>query len=221
VTETVYVEGSGSSGDVKLDTWLRDLLPRTPGALRKVVKREVVLAAREFFEQTAAWRVVVGPKNLVANKKRYYMSPYDAYANVVQVFSVELNGSPLVPLLRRPAGAEPTRDYPSRFYMDSPDTVRLWPYPQNSMTNALTFYVALAPKQTVTHLPAVALSHWYDAILDGALGRLFTHPAKPYSNPAAAEYHLKRFRSAIGRVSGQAKASAAGASSWAFPKFGK
>src|SRR5262245_22652248 len=157
------------------------MLAVTPGCLPKVRKRALILACREFFEQSAAWRVTIGPKNLVANKKRYYMSPYDAYADVVHVFCVEYNGTPLRPLVRRPAGTEPDASSPLAYYMDTPETVRLWPQSSTTVENALTFYVALMPKQTVTHLPRVAMTHFYDAIYDGAIARLFSQPAKPYT----------------------------------------
>jgi hypothetical protein len=221
MSELITVEGSGHECDVKLDTWLRDMLPYTPGCVAKVRKRAVVLACREFFEQSAAWRVVVGPKNLVANKKRYYMSPYDAYSNIVRVFSVELNGYPLDPLLRRPAGTEPPADRPRYYYLENPDQIRLWPMANSSATNALTFYVALTPKQTVTHLPRIAATHFFDAILDGAIGRLLEQPAKPYSDPVRAQYHLSRFQAAIGKYAGEAKKGFAGAGSWTYPRFGK
>lgn len=217
---TPTLESSGHEADVKLDIWLQDMLTHTPGAIRKVVKRELILAAREFFEQSSCWRVVVGPKNLVANKKRYYMSPYDAYSDIVQVLSVELNGMPLRALLRRPAGTEPDASAPHSYFLEAPDAIRLWPMANTSQTNALTFYVALTPKQTVKHLPAMARSHWYDALLDGALGRIMAHPAKPYSDAVRSQYHLQRFRAAIGKYAGAAK-QAGNEGAWAYPRFGK
>lgn len=217
----ITVEASGHECDVKLQTWLKDLLPRTPGAVRRVVTRELVLAAREFFEQSRAWRTVLGPKNMVANKRRYSLSPYDAYSDVVGIEGVELNGCPLRKLSRRPADTAREADQPSGYWLESPDTVRLWPMPVTSVEDALTFAVHLAPKQSVTHLPRIALTHFYDALLDGALGRLYSHPAKPYSNSTLAAYHLKRFRNAIGMYAGAAKQGFAGAQAWSYPRFGK
>ncbi len=222
MSSTLYVESSGQEYDIKLDQWLKDMLPRLPGVIRTVARRELILAAREFFEQSACWRAVLGPKNLVANKKTYYLSPYDAYTNIVQVLSVEGNGAPLRPMLRRPSGVEPTSSTtPYGYWIEAPDQVRVWPMPSESKTNWLTFYVVLTPKQTVKHLPRQAASLWYDALLDGALGRLYSHPAKPYTDSVRAQYHLQRFRAAIGKYAGQAKQQANGAGSWAYPRFGK
>jgi len=221
VTSTITVEGSGHECDAKLDTWLRDMIIVTPGCVPKVRKRALVLACREFFEQSSAWRVVIGPKKLTANKKRYYLSPYDAYSDVVRVFSVEFNGIPLRPMARRPTGVEPDATQPTSYYLEGPDKVRLWPQSGTDVDDALTFSVALTPKQTVTHLPRIAATHFYDAIYDGAVGRLFSQPAKAYSDPVRAQYHLQRFRAAIGKYAGQAKGNFSGAPTWAFPRFGK
>jgi hypothetical protein len=222
MTNTITVESSGHECEAKLDTWLKDILPHTPGIVRKVAKRELVLACREFFEKSAAWRVVVGPKSLVANKRTYYTSPYDAYSDVVRVFSVELNGRPLKVMLRRPAGVEPDAETPHSYFIGtSPAQVRVWPTPSVSVPNGLTFYLALTPKATVTKLPSIALTHFYDAILDGVLGRILGHPAKPYSNPVLAQYHLRRFSVACGHYAAEAKKGFGEAVSWTFPRFGK
>lgn len=221
MAETVYVEGSGNECDVRINTWLKDLLPHTPGLVRSLAKREVLLAIREFYQQSTSWRVVIGPKNVVANKARYNLSPYDAYANIVQVFWVAYNTTSLTPMPTRPPGATLTESVPWGYYNDSPDSVVLWPTPTTFLAKGLTFSVALAPKNTVNHLPRIAATHHYDAILDGALGRILAHPAKPYSNTALGTYHLNRFRNAIGAFKGAAIQGQNGSQAWSFPPFGK
>jgi hypothetical protein len=122
---------------------------------------------------------------------------------------------------RRPSGIEITADSPTRYYLEDPDTVRIWPTPAATVEDALTFYAMLTPKQTVTHLPRIAATHHYDALLDGALGRCMSHPAKPYSDLVRGQYHLKRFRNAIALYAGMAKQGYAGAQAWRFPRFAK
>lgn len=220
MSETIYVEGSGAECDATLNTWMKDLLPRTPGAVRAVVQRELVLAAREFYERSLAWRVVIGPKNIVANRAKYPLSPYDAYANVVRVLQVEFNESPLHRLARRPAGETETADSPSYYYLIQPDTLQLWPTPTVSADGALTVWAALTPKPSVTHLPNISVTHHYDALLDGVLGRLLAHPAKPYSNVELGKYHLNRFRNAIGTYKAEAASGYTGGQVWRYPRFG-
>lgn len=218
--EVLYIEGSGDECDARIDTWLKDLLPRTPGLVRKIAQRELLLAIREFYNRSAAWRVVIGPKNVVANKSRYNLSPYDAYANISRVFWVATGTSQLAPLSSRPAGTTLTGT-PYAFYNDSPDSIVLWPTPILAVPSSLTISVALVPKISVNHLPRIAATDHYDAILDGALGRILMHPAKPYSNLVLAKYHLSRFRAAIAGFKGEAIQGHNGAQTWAFPSFGK
>lgn len=218
--ESITVEGSGQEYDVKLDTWLRDLTPLTPGCVPSVRRRELILACREFFEQSACWRGVIGPRQMKAGRKRYMLSPVDAYTDVVHVLGVQFNGEWLRPLPQQPRG-DSTSSTPRGYWLEAPDVVRLWPVPQVTVEAALRFYVAMTPKQTVRQMPRIAATHYYDAILDGAAGRLLRHPAKPYTNPVAAEYHLRRFRAAIGKHAAQGKSGHTGAPSWVFPRFGK
>jgi hypothetical protein len=221
MTENILVESSGHECDVLIDAWLKDLLVHTPGANRKIVKREFLLTAREFYEQSTAWRVVVGPRDMKANKRRYILSPYDAYANIVQVLDVECEGFSLRRLPRRPAGKEVAATRPTHYYLEDSDYVRLWPTPTETVEDALTFHVALTPKITVRHLPRVSFAQHYDALLDGVLGRLYAHPAKPYTNPTLAQYRLRRFRNAIGVYAAKAKLGGSNAPAWQFPKFGR
>lgn len=217
----IKVESSGHECDASVATWLQDLLPQLPGAVRKVVKRELVLACREFYEQSFAWRAVIVPRTMKADKIRYSLSPYDAYSDIVGVMGVELEGQPLKPMARRSRYFDRTANTPTHYWLETPDTVRLWPLPTSTVLGSLAFHVALTPKQTVKNLPRIALTHHYDAILDGTLGRMFSHPAKPYSNIVSAQYRLQRFRAAIGKYAGAAKQGYGGAQNWAFPRFGK
>lgn len=204
-------------------TWLKDLLARTPGAQRKVVKREFMLAVREFFEHSCAWRAVIGPTDMLSGSAPYVLSPYDAETDVIAVLAVEVEGIGLPPAARRPGLVDQPANRPRLYYLTDVDTVNLWPSVITLVDDALTFHVALTPRITKADvvLPDIAESKFYDALLDGALGRLYNHPAKPYSDPIKAEYHLKRFRAAIGAYAGEGKRGFAGALSWQFPRFGK
>lgn len=221
MVESVIIEGSGVVADVKIDLWLRDILPQTPGVVRAVAKRELYSACREFFTTTLVWRDTSPKRNLTANKKRYYLSPFNSSSIVVAVLGVTFNGRELTALTRKPPRETNTSDTPTHYWLEAPDTVRLYPLPTTTVEDALEFYVALAPKQTVRCLPGAALTHYYDAIMDGVLARLFAHPAKPYTNPALGEYHAKRFRAAIGAFAAQGKKGFSQGATWSFPRFGK
>lgn len=156
-----------------------------------------------------------------ANKKRYSLSPWDAYTDIVGILGIEFQGTPLAALARKPGDTTTTSNRARGYWLEQPDTAVLYPIPTETVASALTFYVALTPKVTVTHLPRIAQTHFYEALRDGVLSRLFAHPSKPYSNPLLADFHGKRFRNSIALYAGQAKKGFAGAGSWCFPSFGK
>lgn len=216
--QTVEIDPQAGSETYQLSVWLKDLIPRTPGAVRTVVRRELVLTLREFFRETYAWRTTIGPRDIKANKKSYRLSPYDAYADVIHVFSIEHKGIPLKMLTRKPPTTT-TAEEPTSFYLSDPDTVHFYPTPTKAAEDVLTYHVALQPNWNTKRVPRVGVIEFYDAILDGAIGRLCSQPAKGYTNPVLAQYHLRRFRAAIGEARAKARAGYTSGQAWQFPPF--
>lgn len=222
MVDSVFLEGAGCECDVTLDTWLKDSLPMLPGIERGLASRELVLAAREFFERTFAWQAYVEHINAKAGEKVYWQSPYDQYSNTIGILGVTWKGNALAPMPYRPAsmGGEttPTSDTPSHYYAAyAPDSFYLYPQLTNDVDDAIGVYLALTPKQSVEHLPRIAAIKFYDAILEGFLARVFRHPNKPYSAPETAMRHRKSFIMQCGRFKGQANQGYVQAQNWAFP----
>ena len=204
-----------------ISTWLKDLLPRTPGASRVVVGREFINMAREFYEQSLSWRVTLTAVDLVADTAEYTLTPPSAESVICGVLGVQVDNRDIPPSYRKPTREDQGSNRPSTWYITAPATVRLFPTPSAALTGGLVPYVALMPAVAATTLPEISLVHHYEALLDGAFGRLYAHPAKPYSNVAGAEYHLRRFRNAIALHRGEAKLGNIGAAAWRFPAFAK
>lgn len=204
-----------------LSLWLKDLLPRTPGLHRGVATRELRLAMREFFMQSFCWRETLDPVAAVAAQEQYTATPSDpTNTEVFDIKGVEYVGVPLRVTTERPPGTLPTGT-PTWFYVLPPNAFKIWPVPSETVADALRVRVVLMPTITATTVPDWVFQRFYDALLDGALGRLYAHPAKAYSNMVGAQYHLNRFRDAIGQASADAKTGFANAQNWCYPRFGK
>src|SRR3990172_1250040 len=223
MVDTVFLEGTGCECDVSLDTWLKDALPQLPGAVRSVAERKLILTASEFFERTFAWQAWITDIDMKSGAKQYWLSPYDTYSNVIAVLGVVFRGGDatsgrdLHPLGRKPAAAL-TSNTPTHYYADNPpDAIFLYPEPDRDLDDALDFHVALTPKQSVEHLPRIAAIKFHDAILQGFLGRMMMHPAKPYSNPGLGSTYLREFHTRIGRYVGEAKGGFVRAQNWSYP----
>ena len=92
------VVASGAEGQANLNIWLQDVTPWCPGVHRSVFKRQLILAVREFFEQSWAWRAEIGPITLVTNQQTYMLSPFNSTTDVVGVIWAAVNGTPIQPL---------------------------------------------------------------------------------------------------------------------------
>jgi hypothetical protein len=209
---------------VAFSAWLKDALVSTPGATRAVVKRELINAAREFYRETTALREFVGPETITAADETYDLNTLiatPAQYEVSLVLSAAINRIPLARLTEQPHGEYEEAEMPNKYFMASSGVLNLWPRPLTQIDDALTVYVSLIPKEAATALPDDAAVHYYDALRDGMLGRMHGHPAKPYTNPVLAEYHLKRFRNAIGKARSAVKTADARGVGWTFPRFGK
>jgi hypothetical protein len=204
---------------VAIAVWLKDLLPRTPGCVRSVAKRELLLAAREFYRDSDAWSEVVEATYFDVGDFEYVVLSSQPEAEVVRVISIEVNGSLLTAQTQRPLG-DRGEGTPHSWFPTGPASVEIWPTPE-LYDDEVRIRVKLIPTVDAVNLPDIAQTRHYDGILDGVLGRLYSHPAKPYRNPTLAQYHLSRFRAAIGTAKGESIQGGFAGQNWVYPRFGK
>ena len=225
MTTNSQVVASGGEGQANLNIWLKDISVYAPGIHRSVLKRQLILACREFFEQSWAWRATLGPIPIVPLQPTYMLSPFNSTTDVVGVLGVWINGIPIGPLTAQPnyPPQQPpngTVNLPFGYYMLRPDVIALAPPPNPTTASTMEVLCALKPKPTVKQVPHVATTNFYDAILAGALYRILNQPAKPYSNAPLSMYFESRFRTLIGTYAAQAKKGNNNGASWRFPYFG-
>jgi len=217
---TIEIEPTSGSGDYTLSLWLKDVIPHTPGATRTVVRAELVNVIRDFFTRSMCWRGVSRLTDAKADKREYYLSPRDAYSNVVAVHQVEFYGQPLVKLPRKPAYSTTSANVPAGYYLgERPDVVNLVPVPNVLQEKALQFFVSLTPNTNVKRVPSIAVTHYFEAIKHGLLTRLYSHPSKPYSNVLLAQFHAQRYAIAVAEARGLGKQGYNNSQDWAFPSF--
>ena len=227
MTTNSQVAASGGEGQANLNIWLKDVSVYAPGIHRSVLKRQLILACREFFEQSWAWRATLGPIPIIAEQATYMLSPFNSTTDVVGVLGVYVNGIPIGPAVQKPEWPPPTVplstvNMPATYYMLRPDVLALYPVPNPTPGTIVTMDVhcALKPKATQSQVPHVAVSDYYEAILAGVLYRILNQPAKPYSNPSLSMYFESRFRTLIGTYAAQGKKGNNGGANWRFPYFG-
>jgi hypothetical protein len=87
---------------------------------------------------------------------------------------------------------------PRHAFSSSFGVMELVPPPSDAM-NGQKFYInaTLTLVRPISWVPAMLAETSYETILDGATGRMMSHPKRPYSDVKMAEYYLRRFRDGI------------------------
>lgn len=164
----------------------------------------------DFYTFTTGWRDIVGPYNVAQGVDTIALnSPVIAADTIVQqnanvqfVLSAwlypNMGGSAgnmrqwLVPVSRKVVGNNVNR--PSTYFMTKPDTLVMYPVPDQTYGTILYAYASLVPIPVVTQLPAIATSHHLDAIIAGTLAKLMGMSRKPWSDKAEAANQMLLYR---------------------------
>ena len=205
------------------DTILQDTIPELPGALRAVAKRELRLAMREFFEKSHAWVTNVEAIALPSGNTPVQVTDGDVNTEVISILGIAVGNDtdgyqPLAPLPKKPLRRATIGTNPTCWYTSSnPDEFVQYPYPENAPTDVATAEVALIPAFDTELLPRQITLKFYEAIVNGFLARMYSHPNKPYSAPNAAGGHRLAFVNAIGYYAAQRKQGYNASTNWSFP----
>jgi hypothetical protein len=205
------------------DTILQDTIPELPGALRAVAKRELRLTLREFFEKSYCWTTTVKNIALSAGETPIQIDDGDANTEIIGILNLAIGNdtdgyTDLAPLPRRPSRIL-NDDKPTAWFTSSnPDEFVLYPYPNNAPTDVVIATVALIPAFDTEQLPRQITLKYYEAIVNGFLARMYSHPNKPYSAPSAAGGKRQAFVTAMGYYAAQRKQGYNGSTNWRFPR---
>lgn len=154
-----------------------------PGAARFAVIAAISAAAREFFLETRAWRVALGPLPWAPSVTPTL--PGDTF--LVEAVRVEIDGSSLR------AGA---------FAMDNANGLT---FADGVRGTEVTGEIAVAPTRDADELPERLGQEFRDAIVYGSLARLMRVPGAEWSNPPQAMYYQAVFEEAKDRAATRAE----------------
>ena len=214
----IEVEPRGGAKDYKIDIWLKDLLAFTPGAERQVVKTQLLNTIREFFHDSYAWRTTQ-TLNVREGRSKYYLTPFDAHTDVAGIVAVYYNGQALYPLPETASLTPGETGKPRYFYCFAPDSIELFPTPEEDLARGLRIAAALSPNYNVKRVPAIAVTKHYSAILDGTLARLFAQPNKPYTSPQMAAARQQLYKVGVSKAKAQSRRGFSADDPFQFPFF--
>lgn len=197
-----FEEGFTTSASGSLDTWVKEVHAKVPGAVEEYIYDQLKLVISDFFQRTKAWRTVVGPFTILGGDGTYKLNPLDGVSNVIQVLSLYRNGTNYTPVpvtkIRETNTSGTTN--PRTYYVEPYDTIVLTPTNTEDV-DELYANVTLTLRQSCSsnRTPQWIIDQHYEVIKAGVLQRLYEEPDKMYSNKALSEYWGAKYRSELTR----------------------
>lgn len=182
---------------VLLSAFLTRLMPHVKGCPEPLAQQALVDAAIEFCETTQLIQETLTPIDVTAGVGSYDLTP-ESRSEISRVVRVTYDGYRL--------GALATLDgvyqleytaKPVYFYTDVVDeqmVLQLYPAPDETKTDALSVRAAVRPRRDATSLPTLLYERWVDAMVDGALARLYGTADQLFTDEAKAVVCAQKFR---------------------------
>lgn len=220
-----------------ISVWQPLVVGRISDADEALINQELTAAIREFCTLSLAWQEEIGPYNVEPDtilKLDEDCSggtctgtyPETLQAEVAYVMEISVDGEAAFPVTSDFDKLDSTPGISvsgSRYYYycPSPRWVKFMPSPEATLPDACLLRVAMQPTCAEMKVPVYFQTHYFDEVLDGALGRIYSYSKKPWSDSSAASYHLSRFRNGIARARDIShRRFTRSDSEWAFPRTG-
>jgi hypothetical protein len=177
---------------------------RASGVPDPLIDQVVLDACIDFCERTLIVKRTLDAIPTVADEPEYDMAANGTQQSVAQVMRVWLDEREIAPVSEDdgPPPGTTTSSTPRFFTEDTPGTITLYPRPDREYS--MRARVAQRPTRSATQVEDQLFEDWVEAIVDGALARLFIMPGD-FLNPALAVVHLKAYQEAVDRASLQAR----------------
>lgn len=185
--------------------WVDELVAGVTGVPVNSALQVVRSSLREFTRDSEAWIEAVDPIDLGYVENDFWSIPDQIAKAPLRITAMELyDGNDFVrwltPVDYRSKVGESEYSSPKYFYRDPTDVYRtkVFPIPDKTTYKVVPHFAFMHTGGEV--VPEVFRIRWFDAILDGAKGKLFSTPNRPYTNLQLAQYHTRKFQSAKTRA---------------------
>ena len=191
------------------DVWGTDLRMRLPSADSGAIDREVANTVQEFLQRSGALALTLdmdvtpGQDVYSYNTVPTQQIPIDlSFGGATGLYCHQIrleDGSILRLSDHRPRNLITSSSSPTVAWNSGlAGQFQVYPTPSSAMAGQkFICLLTLIMKSPISSVPEHVATWYYDVILDGATGRMMSHPKRPYSDPKLAVYYLKRFRNGI------------------------
>lgn len=189
------------------DRLMDNLRVKLPGAIDPSIKNELWNTVNDACRNGHLWRETVDVP-LVEGDNTYYPTPDGA--EILHIFQI----------------SHPTLDVSNAVF--DLGILVLTTLPRAADLEYPAFLnAALAPSLDAgadpeNLIPADMWSEHFQLWLDGTLARMMAQPAKPYSNPALAAFHLRAYNGALAQARHKVRTGGIpGAQMWRYPRWAR
>lgn len=186
------------------DDFLSRVLPEVTGCPELLATQAIKDTVIEFAERTLIHQVDHDPVSAVARIPDYDLETPVTGTRIIKIMKLWYSGTPLEAaapdeitdptVYNQRVGNYQTQYATPRTYLQKDsETFSLFPIPEQSLVNAVTMRVALAPLRSSTTCADIFYEHWVEPIAAGAVARLQMSPGKAYSEPRLAQAFMSRY----------------------------
>lgn len=171
-----------------------------PGAMTLLIEREILQAARKFFERTKIWKDVQESQSTVSGTADYDVFMPDE-SEIVTWDYVLYDGYDIDPVTEYELTAEQSlwRDVTGTptSYITNIRTKAMRLYPTPDAVGALKYELTLKPSVAATTLPDFAIQQFQDILVDGTLARMYGQATRDWYNPDESAKRMRMFNNGI------------------------
>ena len=195
---------------IELGEFLPDLLLNVPGCSEPLAERAILLSAIRMAREALILQQDLDPIAVTSGFAEYDVESEISSTEVCEVITAKFNNIDLEPYgmvsvdSSRNVGAAATSSpgTPSGYLQYGSGIITLQPTP--NADGELSLRIAYAPTLDATVIDDMYGTRYRDALLNGALSRLFGTAKQPFSDASMALFYLNSFNDFITRHRGLA-----------------
>jgi len=186
-----------------LSVLVPDVRVEIPDIPSFVAERQLLRAAREFCEETRAWRVNIDISVVATVPASNITALLPTGTELVDVVSIKnvSGGEPVKPrtyawLDQNMSDWRSETDLNAIYYvLDGNNAIRFTPTPSVTTAALYNARVAVKPTLSATDINDVVTNKYDEVLVHGALSKLYLIPRKPWTDANLAQFHLALFTS--------------------------
>ncbi len=180
----------------KYTEWLPEVRVAVAGADDTLIQQQIAATIREFFTRST-WVEKLFPITLKDGQDRYFFNNMASYY-AMYLMMAKIDDTPIYIYPQEPI----IYSNKTGVWMDGVnDQVVVTPVPTEAAVGSKLYLEAsIKPKNNCGQVPDRVFEMFFDEILDGIKGRLYSMPSKPWSDRQMGLMHTRKFRSGIARA---------------------